>query len=180
MSRQKNKLTGVDGFTLIELLVVIAIISFLSTIIMTGVSVARQKSRDTLRISNMKTIRTALELYYNDFNGYPSTGGGYQSECVYWGGYTADQVIPGLAPVYINRVPSDPFMRISEGGIGNNCYIYLSDGTDYAFVDIGTDINLMGHPNLIDPTRDLPVGNNCLVDGTPTAWKVSSDGWRCG
>jgi type II secretion system protein G len=59
------------GFTLIELLVVIAIIGLLSTLAVVALNNARQKSRDAKRISDIKQIQTALELYYNDNNGYP-------------------------------------------------------------------------------------------------------------
>jgi prepilin-type N-terminal cleavage/methylation domain-containing protein len=175
--RQKIKRNG--GFTLIELLVVIAIISFLATTVMVALSSARQKSRDAVRLSDMQTIRTALELYYSDHNGYPSTGGTLRSECAPSNFLNAD-VIPNLASEYIGHIPSDPFMqKDTGGGLGDNCYIYVSNGIDYAFVDMGTDINLASHPELIDPTRDFPVGNNCEVDGVPLAWKVFSQGWRC-
>src|SRR4030042_4388316 len=65
---QKNK----KGFTLIELLVVIAIIGLLSTLAVVALNTARQKSRDAKRVSDIKQIQTALELYYADGNAYPS------------------------------------------------------------------------------------------------------------
>lgn len=61
------------GFTLIELLVVIAIIGLLSTLAVVALNNARLKSRDAKRISDVKQIQTALELYYNDANAYPAT-----------------------------------------------------------------------------------------------------------
>jgi len=60
------------GFTLIELLVVIAIIGLLSTLAVVALNNARMKSRDAKRVSDIKQIQTALELYYNDQNGYPA------------------------------------------------------------------------------------------------------------
>jgi prepilin-type N-terminal cleavage/methylation domain-containing protein len=63
---------GARGFTLIELLVVIAIIGLLSSIVLASLNTARTKARDAARLSDMHTIRTALELYANDHNGqYP-------------------------------------------------------------------------------------------------------------
>ena len=53
-----------SGFTLIELLVVIAIIGVLSSIVLASLNNARTKARDTVRLSDMRQIRTALELYY--------------------------------------------------------------------------------------------------------------------
>jgi len=65
----KNK----KGFTLIELLVVIAIIGLLSTLSVLALNSARARSRDAKRIADVKQIQTALEMYYNDNNNYPST-----------------------------------------------------------------------------------------------------------
>ena len=63
------------GFTLIELLVVIAIIGLLSTLAVVALNNARMKSRDAKRISDVKQVQTALELYYNDANLYPTALG---------------------------------------------------------------------------------------------------------
>lgn len=59
------------GFTLIELLVVIAIISLLSSIVLASLNLARGKSRDTRRLSDMKQIQIALELYRDSNDQYP-------------------------------------------------------------------------------------------------------------
>ncbi len=59
------------GFTLIELLVVIAIIGLLSTLAVVALGSARQKANDAKRLSDIKQIQTALELYYTDNNSYP-------------------------------------------------------------------------------------------------------------
>jgi prepilin-type N-terminal cleavage/methylation domain-containing protein len=59
------------GFTLIELLVVIAIIGLLSTLAVVALNNARQKSRDAKRVADVKQMQTAMELFYNDCNGYP-------------------------------------------------------------------------------------------------------------
>ena len=111
------------GFTLIELLVVIAIIGLLSTLAVIALNNARQKSRDAKRVSDVKQLQSALELYYNDANGYPPTadiegvclshdsgvGGGFASPCE-TGGTT-----------FMNIVPSNP----SPGG---TTYVYDIDG----------------------------------------------------
>ncbi|MEJ0021781.1 MAG: prepilin-type N-terminal cleavage/methylation domain-containing protein [Candidatus Doudnabacteria bacterium] len=59
------------GFTLIELLVVIAIIGILASIVLVSLNSGRQKSRDARRLSDVRQTITALEIYYNDQNGYP-------------------------------------------------------------------------------------------------------------
>lgn len=63
-----------SGFTLIELLVVIAIISLLSTIVMASVTETRARARDAQRVSDMRQMMTALELYYQDHGKFPCMG----------------------------------------------------------------------------------------------------------
>ncbi|MEY4744976.1 MAG: hypothetical protein RL272_921, partial [Candidatus Parcubacteria bacterium] len=52
MTKSNNK-----GFTLIELLVVIAIIGLLSTLAVVALNSARQKSRDSKRVADIKQIQ---------------------------------------------------------------------------------------------------------------------------
>ena len=62
---------GKKGFTLIELLVVIAIIGLLSTLTIVALNQARSKARDTRRVSDMKQLVTAMEMYYDLYGEYP-------------------------------------------------------------------------------------------------------------
>ena len=82
-----------SGFTLIELLVVIAIIGLLSTLAVVALNNARMKSRDAKRVSDIKQIQTALELYYNDANAYPAALG---------------STIASSGVTYMAAVPSNP------------------------------------------------------------------------
>lgn len=106
------------GFTLIELLVVIAIIGLLSTLAVIALNNARAKSRDAKRVADVKQIQSALELYYNDANGYPAT---------------ADVVIDGATALkfgtteYMKIVPKAP-----EPPVGNvYTYANATSYTDY-------------------------------------------------
>ena len=71
-----------SGFTLIELLVVVAIIGILSSVVLSSLNTARAKARDARRIADFKEIRTALELFYDQFGRYPMTAGH-----TYWDGH---------------------------------------------------------------------------------------------
>lgn len=62
-----KKLTSyARGFTLIELLVVIAIIGILSSVVLVSLNSARQKGSDAAIKSNLATIRTQSNLYYDN------------------------------------------------------------------------------------------------------------------
>jgi len=111
------------GFTLIELLVVIAIIGLLSTLAVVALGSARTKARDSKRLSDLKQVQTALELYYTDQGAYPivssTTMGATSTACLNASGFGA----AGCATPYMGLVPTDP---------GSGSYSYVSaDGTDY-------------------------------------------------
>lgn len=108
-----------QGFTLIELLVVIAIIGLLSTLAVVALGSAREKARDSKRLSDLKQVQTALELYYTDNNGYPtaasSTLGTGSFACLDSTGFGTSGSC--AADAYMGQVPSDP---------SNGTYVYNS------------------------------------------------------
>lgn len=61
------------GFTLVEMLIVLGIIGVLSGIVLESTSVARAKSRDTKRLSDMKEIQLGLALYFDVNRVYPAS-----------------------------------------------------------------------------------------------------------
>ncbi len=155
-------------------MVVVSIIGILSTITFASFSQAQKKGRIAKRVSDLKQVQVALEYYYAVNKTYPSTGGAHRGICASYNGggaYTAanGQVIPGLAPNYITQIPVDPQ---SNSSIDVNCYLYISNGTDYAFIDHQVSELYDGsaggqystYPQLVDPARPT------------TAWKVYSPG----
>lgn len=69
------------GFTLIELLTVIAIIGILASIVIVNVSEARKRGRDARRKSDMGTLRSALEMYYEKNQEYPKRQNSENEHC---------------------------------------------------------------------------------------------------
>ena len=106
------------GFTLIELLVVIAIVGNLATIVLVYLNTARQKARDVRRISDMRQIALALEMYYDDANppSYPGAGWGTMESALEGGGY-------------MSSVPSDPGANTYEYGRAGDGQNYVLDAT---------------------------------------------------
>ncbi|MFA6322924.1 MAG: prepilin-type N-terminal cleavage/methylation domain-containing protein [Candidatus Buchananbacteria bacterium] len=99
------------GFTLIELMVVIAIIGFISMMTLAAVNNSRIKAVDTKRISEIKAIQTALELYFNDQKVYPGgswnkteLGEASDRKCLNADGWTT----AGCSKPYMGSVPKDP------------------------------------------------------------------------
>lgn len=121
MRSLRNKERNVQGFTLIELLVVISIIGILSTVVLNSLGTARLKGRDATRISDLKQIQLALELYFESGNNaYPAA-------------------LSNLSPQYVQTVPRDP-------RTGSN-YIFeqTGSGTGYhvgALLELSNDILL--------------------------------------
>lgn len=158
------------GFTLIELLVVIAIIGILASVVLSSLSTARAKSRDTKRMEDMIQLRTALNAYFLDKGSYPLPyPGGWSGvstgTCGPGNGQTsgASAYIPGLTPNYIAQLPVDP-------GTPGNCngYLYASDGTNYALLD-----------HLL-PESYPRVGANFYDPVRPTwSWKICSGEPAC-
>lgn len=159
------------GFTLIELLVVIAIIGLLASTITASLSSARAKANDASRLSSLRSVRDALELYNNDNGRYPSTSNGWRSTCATWGGYANDQVAPGLIPTYLPAWPKDPdtYYQASPAA-WKCCYLYRSDGVNYKLLSHDCpkiDYNFTG--SMMDPRRDggATGAGYCAVDPVP-------------
>jgi len=131
------------GFTLIELLVVIAIIGVLASVVLASLNTARRKGRDARRLSDIKQLQNALELYYDTNSVYPAAA--------------TDAVDPAavVTPGYIAAVPTDP-----SGG----AYRYGIDagGTMYC---LGANLETSGHAALSADLDNDPLGACAAVDG---------------
>ena len=120
----------IKGFTLIELLVVIAIIGILATIAVVALQNARAKARDARRVADVKQTQTALELFFNDKQRYPS------AEEFNAGSLFSTSTINGAEAktTYMTIIPTPPTPADGPcSGADNSGYAYAPtpDGTSY-------------------------------------------------
>lgn len=131
---RKNRGGARSGFTLIELLVVIAIIGVLASIVLASLNNARKKSRDARRITDVRQIQLALELYFDGQSSkYPpasttcdATANAYGLEALVTGGY-----IP-----QISRDPS----------AATTCYKYATPAAPATTYHLGAKLEDSGNP----------------------------------
>lgn len=107
------------GFTLIEILIVVAIIGILSSVVVVGLGPAQRKGRDSRRLSDLRSVQTALELYYGKEGHYP-TG------VTTWELFSATLI---NADIGVKQVPVGPS--------NNETYFYGTDSAGSTYV-LGT------------------------------------------
>ena len=147
------------GFTLIELLVVVAIIGILASVVLASLNSAREKSRDARRLSDMRQIQTALDMYYLDNNMYPDRDdndcGGYDTGFNGGPGSGDTFLYPLQAGGYMNEVPGDPNNTEACGGYYYYRYAAGTSGCDPsrgAFYVLGVkDMESTGRPHPSSP-----------------------------
>jgi len=159
------------GFTLIELLVVVAIIGLLSSVVLASLNATRARARDAQRISDLKQLQVALELYASDHGGaYPLTSA--SAPPALWGNCSsfgsrpntgATGWIPGLAPAYMPVLPTDPSQTEPY-----RCYTYRSNGTDYMAYAFFAEAN-GGAGNPLKRPGESAIGYPSMVVYTPGA-----------
>jgi len=102
------------GFTLIELLITMLIIGIIVSLAVVGLNSVRSKSRDARRISDVRQLQNALEIYRNDNGVYPSA-------------ITSGEPLIGENDyTYMSAVPTAP--GTNDGSCASDVYVY--DSTD--------------------------------------------------
>ena len=118
-----------QGFTLIELLVVIAIIGLLSTLAVVSLNSARQRSRDAKRLSDVKQLQTALELFYAENGSYPLSNVAAAGTIL----ITDDGNDGGTGTVFstlLATVPAAPTPPDGTCTAATNKYVYKAQSSD--------------------------------------------------
>jgi len=151
------------GFTLIELLIVIVIIGIIASLAMIGLNSVRTKSRDARRITDVRQIQNALEIYRNDNGVYPSA-------------ITSGQPMTGENDyTYMPKVPAAP--GVNDGDCTSDEYTYASTNTSTTYsltYCLGGIVQSVGPGNLTAIPGDIgvavveeeePVCGNGVIEG---------------
>ena len=122
-----------SGFTLIEILVVVLIISILAGIV--GLSVLRHpgEAKITAAKLQIKTFKSALQLYRMEQNHYPTQEQGLKALCVKPTTPPVPEKYPAEGYLESAKFPKDPW---------NHDYIFLSPGRNqepYEIITYGSD-----------------------------------------
>jgi len=125
------------GFTLIELLVVIAIIGILSSVVLASLNTARSKGNYAAIKSNLSTIQTQAELYYDsNSNSYGTQTSTTGASCT--GGMFSDTTIKGAitsattAGATVTCVAAGTTYMVAADGTGSNDWCINQNGVSTA------------------------------------------------
>jgi len=131
------------GFTLIELLVVISIIGLLSSIVLASLNSARIAARDSRRVQDLNAIRTAVQLYYEDYGYYPKAGNcDWNTNCYAYSYSSSWAVLEQTLSKYIPSLPKDP-NPVNCAPWTNNCHSYAYGNVGRRDYTAGVNTNLV-------------------------------------
>lgn len=127
-----------QGITKIEILVIAFIIGVLGIAAATSVSSARSRTRDAVRLSDVRQTQAALELYFNDQGMYPATEevfalGQASTRCLSQEGFSAS-CTPTIENVYMEVVspaPKGGLKGLSSCSDIGNAYCYTATNAEF-------------------------------------------------
>lgn len=126
----KNSNSQKKGFTLIELLVVISIIGVLASVLLANFVGIRERAADTKAKNDLNQFKKALQLYYNDYQKYPTASGVLGSGCGTTGTescFDANGSFAVNGTVYMKEMPSGDWRYYNQtGGAGNDDEKYVA------------------------------------------------------
>ena len=148
-----------NGFTKIEILIIAAIIGVLGLTAVFAVMTARSRTRDAVRMSDVRQLQAGLEIYFVDFNTYPESLnytalGTATTQCLASAGFTSncsDNTYLEAVPA----IPSSGLDELSSCSDTSNAYCYAAENGEYR-------INFeLEHAN---PLIGLQKGINCATE----------------
>ena len=71
MFTKTRKMLNTKGFTMIELVIVTAVIGVLAAVAIPQFETYKAKSCNSAALSDLRNVKTALEVYYKDHGQYP-------------------------------------------------------------------------------------------------------------
>jgi len=126
----------VKGFTIVELLIVIVVISILALIVVATYNGVQNRARNSVRVSDIKTVQKLVEAYNAQNGTYPQTTNNPVSNWKAFDVRTDDNCQNGSSqadwiPNLTSKLPqSDQSYASGVDGI-NGCYLYVSNGAQY-------------------------------------------------
>ncbi len=147
--------TNQKGFTLIEILIVVAIIAILASVVLVGLGPTQQKGRDARRLSDLREVQNALELYYNQNGQYPTVSG---TGSAAWSALSSAITSANIG--ITQPLPNDP----SAGAT----YYYSPEGTNNSGYVLGACLEGQDPTGYVAPQYAAPTGMTCAGGASST------------
>ena len=141
-----------SAVTLIELLLVIAIIAIITGLIFVVFGNPQPEARDSRKISELGTLKTALEQYYEKEGNYPNwTESKSASGAIITNSTDVGELGVLVNEGYISNLPNDPSYIYKTTNSGKNFKAFISmeseEGKKQASIDGG---ECLRHAHLAD------------------------------
>lgn len=134
-----KKMKARRGFTLVEILIVVVILGVLAAIVIPEFTGASTEAKDASLVSDLRTMRTQIELYKAQHNdGLPGAGGATFVQAMTDKTDIAGDVGADYGP-YVKKIPANPFTDLTtvEEEAGN---VGLGDGSHGWHFDTTTGV----------------------------------------